>query len=120
MFVPIDFLKPILADLVREGRRAGPARPWLGVAADEVQGRLRRHARVAGRSGRSGGRERRRHHPRRRRRWRAHAGGVLRKVWDRRLPATKSRSRCCKGVDVKEIEVRSIDRVEYFRPRSTI
>ena len=40
MFVPIDALKPILADLVKTGRRAGPARPWLGVAADEVQGRL--------------------------------------------------------------------------------
>ena len=40
MFVPIDALKPILADLVKTGRRAGAARPWLGVAADEVQGRL--------------------------------------------------------------------------------
>ena len=40
MFVPIDALKPILADLVKTGHRAGPARPWLGVAADEVQGRL--------------------------------------------------------------------------------
>ena len=40
MFVPIDALKPILADLVKTGRRAGVARPWLGVAADEVQGRL--------------------------------------------------------------------------------
>jgi len=28
------------ADLVKSGRRAGPARPWLGVAADEIQGRL--------------------------------------------------------------------------------
>ena len=40
MFVPIDLLKPILLDLVNSGRRAGPARPWLGVNADEVQGRL--------------------------------------------------------------------------------
>ena len=40
LFVPIDFLKPILPDLIREGHRAGPARPWLGVAADEVQGHL--------------------------------------------------------------------------------
>ena len=40
MFVPIDTLKPILADLVKNGHRAGPSRPWLGVAADEVQGRL--------------------------------------------------------------------------------
>ena len=47
MFVPIDLLKPILADSSRPDRRAGPARPWLGVAADEVQGRLDRDPRVA-------------------------------------------------------------------------
>jgi hypothetical protein len=29
MFVPIDALKPILPDLIRTGRRSGPARPWL-------------------------------------------------------------------------------------------
>jgi S1-C subfamily serine protease len=40
MFVPVELLKPILPDLVKSGRRAGPARPWLGVAADEIQGRL--------------------------------------------------------------------------------
>ncbi len=40
VFVPIDLLKPILTDLVRQGHRAGPARPWLGVAADELQGHL--------------------------------------------------------------------------------
>src|SRR2546421_12989836 len=33
MFVPIDLLKPILADLIEKGRRSGPARPWLGRAA---------------------------------------------------------------------------------------
>src|SRR5439155_22699854 len=32
MFVPIDLLKPILADLVEKGRRSGPARPCLGLA----------------------------------------------------------------------------------------
>src|SRR5512141_1024147 len=40
MFVPIDLLKPVLDDLLKTGHRAGPARPWLGVNADEVQGRL--------------------------------------------------------------------------------
>src|SRR5437870_1406907 len=34
MFVPVELLTPILPDLVKSGRRAGPARPWLGVAAD--------------------------------------------------------------------------------------
>jgi S1-C subfamily serine protease len=40
MFVPIDRLPPILGDLIADGHVAGPARPWLGVAADDVRGRL--------------------------------------------------------------------------------
>ena len=40
MFVPIDLLKPILRDLIAQGRRGGPQRPWLGLATEEVQGRL--------------------------------------------------------------------------------
>ena len=40
MFVPIERLPPILGDLIADGRVAGPSRPWLGVAADEVRGRL--------------------------------------------------------------------------------
>ena len=40
MFVPIEQLPPILGDLIADGHVAGPARPWLGVAADEVRGRL--------------------------------------------------------------------------------
>ncbi len=40
MFVPIDALKPILADLIAEGRSSRPARPWLGLYPQEVHGRL--------------------------------------------------------------------------------
>ena len=40
MFVPIDRLPPILADLLADGRPATPARPWLGVSTEEVSGRL--------------------------------------------------------------------------------
>jgi serine protease Do len=40
MFVPIDRLPPILGDLIADGRTSGPGRPWLGVNADEVRGRL--------------------------------------------------------------------------------
>ena len=40
MFVPVEKLPPILGDLIADGHVAGPARPWLGVAADEVRGRL--------------------------------------------------------------------------------
>jgi len=40
MFVPIDLLKPILADLIAKGRSPEPARPWLGVYTEEAQGRI--------------------------------------------------------------------------------
>jgi S1-C subfamily serine protease len=40
MFVPIDALKPILADLLSNGRRSGLGHPWLGVITQELRGRL--------------------------------------------------------------------------------
>ena len=40
MFVPIDILMPILGDLLANGRVSGPGKPWLGVNADELAGRL--------------------------------------------------------------------------------
>ena len=40
MFVPIDRLPPILADLIASGRIPGPGRPWLGLNAEELRGRL--------------------------------------------------------------------------------
>jgi serine protease Do len=40
MFVPIDLLPPILADLIADGRTSGPARPWMGLSTREVGGRL--------------------------------------------------------------------------------
>lgn len=118
MFVPIDALKPILADLVKTGRRAGPARPWLGVAADEVQGRLI-VARVSpdGPGDQAG----------------IKAGDIIlgvgsdgvrtqaefyRKVWGRGGAGAEIPLRVLQGVDVKDLKVRSIDRVDYFRPKT--
>jgi S1-C subfamily serine protease len=40
MFVPIDLLKPILNDLMIRGRANRQSRPWLGVYAVEVTGRV--------------------------------------------------------------------------------
>jgi S1-C subfamily serine protease len=120
VFVPIDLLKPILADLIREGHRAGPARPWLGVSADEMQGRLF-VTRVSpdGPADRAG----------------VGVGDIIlgvgtepvrtqaqfyERVWNRRHAGDEVPLKVLQGVDVKEIKVRSIDRTEYFRPRSTI
>jgi S1-C subfamily serine protease len=119
MFVPIDLLKPILADLVAGGKRAGPARPWLGVSADEVQGRLV-VTRVApdGPADKAGvqagdiilavGSERVRTQPE-----------FYKIVWSKGGAGTEIPLKLLQGVDIKEIPVVSMDRVEYFQPRTT-
>lgn len=38
MFVPVDALKPILGDLLTEGRSASSDRPWLGVFTSDARG----------------------------------------------------------------------------------
>ena len=40
MFVPIDKLSPVLADLIAHGRPSAPPRPWLGVYVTELYGRV--------------------------------------------------------------------------------
>jgi S1-C subfamily serine protease len=40
MIVPIDLLEPILDDLTSSGRARRPPRPWLGLYAAEMEGRL--------------------------------------------------------------------------------
>ena len=40
MFVPIDLIEPILGELLAHGRAARPPRPWLGMYAQQAEGRL--------------------------------------------------------------------------------
>ena len=40
MFVPIDALRPIYADLLEKGRGLATSRPWLGVYSEEFRGHI--------------------------------------------------------------------------------
>jgi serine protease Do len=119
MFVPIDLLKPILEDLIAKGRRSGPARPWLGINADEFRGRL-----VIGRVSPDGPAERAG----------LKSGDIVlavggeevttlaefyRKIWGRGPAGSEVPLKVVQGAQVKELTVRSIDRIEYFRPSKT-
>jgi S1-C subfamily serine protease len=115
LFVPVDLLKPMLDDLIQRGRAAGPIRPWLGLNTDELRGRLF-VSRVSpeGPADRAGLR-----------------GGDLllgvgeeevvsladfyRKVWARGPAGTEIPLRVLQGSQVRDVRVRSIDRLEYLR-----
>jgi serine protease Do len=120
VFVPIDLLKPILADLVRQGRPSGPARPWLGISADELQGHLFvTKVSPDGPADRAG----------------LAVGDIIlgvgsdpvrsqdefyQRVWASRQAGDEVPLKVLKGVEVKEITVRSIDHLAYYKPHSTI
>ena len=115
MFVPVELLKPILADLKARGKRSGAARPWLGVNADELRGRV-----FVSRLSPEGPSER---------------AGLQRddivlavggeevhtlaefygKVWARGAAGVEVPMKVLRGVQIRDVSVRSIDRVEYFR-----
>ena len=119
MFVPIDALKPILEDMVKTGRRKDAPRPWLGLAADEVQGRL-----IVSRVSPDGpadaagmkagdiivavGREPVRNQ-----------AEFYRKVWSRGSAGTEITLRVLQDMDIRDVRVKSIDRVDYFRSVTT-
>ena len=119
MFVPVDLLKPILGDLIARGRAAGPVRPWLGLNAEEMRGRLF-VARVSpeGPAERAG----------------LKSGDIVigvggeevsslaefyRKVWARGAAGVEVPLRVLQGVQIRELTVRTIDRLQYFRQKSS-
>jgi S1-C subfamily serine protease len=117
MFVPVDVLKPILADLIAKGRRSGPARPWLGLGTEEIQGRLivanvssggpaeqagiRRGDIVLGVGADAvGGHEE-----------------FYRKLWSLGPAGIEIPLKILQGTELKDFKVRSIDRFQYFREK---
>ena len=118
MFVPIDLLKPILGDLIASGRVSGPARPWIGINTQEMQGGQLVVTRVtrdgpAEKSGlkagdiivRLGGQQ--------------IAGQVdfYRKLWNKGPAGTKIPVSVLQGAEVKDLVIQSIDRDQHLRTR---
>ena len=119
MFVPIDRLPPILADLIAEGRVSGPARPWLGVTAEEIAGRLLVARVTAGGPAEKAG---------------VQKGDILvgvggqtaksladfyRKVWARGGAGTAVPLDVLRDSQAKRIDVESMNRLDHLKLKST-
>jgi serine protease Do len=120
MFVPIDLLKPILAEMIATGRQKGGVRPWIGLSSLEEDGRLKvmrvsddGPADVAGIT----------------------AGDIIlsmdgqkverledfyRRLWAAGAPGVEVDLRVLHGTEVRNVKIRSIDRIEMIRKRPTI
>jgi S1-C subfamily serine protease len=119
MYVPIDLLPPILGELLANGRVQGPARPWLGLTTEEIRGRLfvSRVAQdgpaqkagmekgdiIVGVAGQTP----------------ASLADFYRKVWAQGSAGTTVPLDVLHGNEVKRIEVKSINRLDHLRLKSS-
>jgi len=114
MFVPIDYLKPILSDLINKGRSSAPLRPWLGVNVEEVHGRVFVTRVTSESPAEKGGLK---------------VGDIIltvnkkevngladfyRKVWALGKPGVEVPLTLLQGIQLKEITVKSGDRYQYY------
>jgi S1-C subfamily serine protease len=119
MFVPIDLLKPILGDLIAGGKVSGPARPWIGVNTQEMQGHL-----VVTRVTRDGPAEKSG----------LKVGDIIlkiggeqvsgqvdfyRKLWGKGPAGTQIPLSVLQGAQMRDLVIHSIDRIQHLRMRAT-
>ena len=116
MFVPIDLLKPLLDDLVSTGRRRGPSRPWLGLYSEQHEGHLfvsralpdspadraglKRGDVILGIAGQSVGGQ----------------SDFYRKLWSSGEAGCDVTLHVLHDKAVRQVVVRTVDRMDYLRP----
>lgn len=120
MFVPINLLKPILDELVKSGTSSRGRHPWLGITSQEMEGRVFiSKVQSDGPAERAGLR----------------AGDILLAVgatrvakleefynalWQGTRPGDELTLTVLQGAEVKTLVVKSMDRTEYMRSKTSI
>jgi S1-C subfamily serine protease len=115
MFVPIDKLYAVLADLIATGRSSAPPKPWLGVYVTEFYGRVFVNRVAAGGPASEKGLKQ---------------GDILltvqgraiagmedfyRKLWNTGHAGTKVKLTVLQGTEISEIAILSSDRYKHYR-----
>ncbi len=120
MFVPVDLLKPVLEEMVSTGRQKAGVRPWLGISSLEDDGRIKvLRVSAEGPAERAG----------------IKPGDIIlgvagqkveklddfyRKIWSAGVPGVEVTLKVLQGAEVRDIKLRSIDRLEFIRKKPTI
>ena len=120
MFIPIDLLKPILPEMARTGGQKGGRRPWLGVNSMEEDGHIKVLRVTSEGPAEKAGLE---------------AGDIIlalagrevtslddfyRTLWSAGAPGVEVTLKVLKGSDIREVHVRSMDRLDHIRKKPTI
>lgn len=120
MFVPIDLLKPVLAELVETGRQKGGMRPWVGINSRELEGRLHVMRVSADSPAEKAG---------------IAPGDIIlqlsgqkvdslpvfyQRLWNSGAPGVEVTLKVLKGTDVQDVKIRTIDRFEIIRRKPAI
>jgi len=120
MFVPIDLVKPIINSIATNGRASETQRPWIGLSTQEVEGRLlvirvQEESPAAAAGLKTGdivlaiGGEKV-----------ASLEEFYGKLWSAGRPGTAIRLNVLQGGNMREVDVKSIDRQQYMRARPSL
>jgi len=120
MFVPIDLLKPILEELIATGRQKGGVRPWIGLNSLEEDGRIKvLRVSEGGPADKAG----------------ITPGDIIltlggekvekldefyRRLWSTGSPGVEVSLKVLHGNDIRDVRIRSMDRLEFIRKKPTI
>jgi serine protease Do len=120
MFIPTNLLKPILEDLRAKGRRSGDVQPWLGMSTEINRGNLMvQRVSPKGPADLAG----------------VAPGDIVlgvgntkvtdqadfyRKLWGAGTAGSEISVRLLQGGDVKDVKIKSIDRMDFIRKPSGV
>jgi S1-C subfamily serine protease len=120
MFVPVDLLKPILDEMLQTGRSKVGVRPWIGVNSLEVDGHVKVLRVTEDSPADEAG---------------LRPGDIIlsvngekvtalpqlyRIMWAAGSPGVELRFKVLQGNNVRDLKIRSLDRLEFLRKKPTI